>query len=214
MSEGHTPSPLRLRFETVGSIVAIVVGIAALFVSWDQGRVMRAQQHASVLPAIQIDGFVSEDQGRLSTGLRMRNNGVGPALIRDFRMHIGEETFTSWDELSSRAPAYTGRNWSSIVGRVLGPQEEIVAIDLFWDEDRITDREKLLGFLSDISDAMHIEVCYCSAFDRCFTSGFDPSGHQLPQLVPDCTSDSAWSDDVKIAPPSEDLSAQTASAGQ
>jgi hypothetical protein len=37
------PSLLRLRFETVGAIAAIVAGVAALFVSWDQARVMRAR---------------------------------------------------------------------------------------------------------------------------------------------------------------------------
>ena len=45
----------RMRFETVGSIAAIVVGVAALFVSLYQARVMQAQQHAAVWPILTID---------------------------------------------------------------------------------------------------------------------------------------------------------------
>ena len=38
--------PWHQHFETVGSIVAILVGLAALYVSWDQGKVMREQVRA------------------------------------------------------------------------------------------------------------------------------------------------------------------------
>ena len=57
----------RLRFETVGSISAIVVGVAALFVSWDQARVMRQEIRASLWPALQIDGFADTLADRITT---------------------------------------------------------------------------------------------------------------------------------------------------
>ena len=49
--------------QTLTGIGAMLVGIAALFVAWDQGRVMRAQQHGAVFPVLQVDGFCQQYAG-------------------------------------------------------------------------------------------------------------------------------------------------------
>jgi hypothetical protein len=195
-----------LSFETIGSIAAIVVGVAAILVSWDQGRVMRAQQHASVLPAVQIDGHVSEDAGRLSAGLRLSNNGVGPALIHDFTLEINGERVTSWDQLSARAPGESGRNWSTVTGRILGPGETITAIDLFWDlaEGPQIELDALRAFIAGLTDTAEVSVCYCSVFERCFISRTSPHGASLPAPTPRCPEISDWINQVELDPGSPD----------
>ncbi|MEO1039125.1 MAG: hypothetical protein AAFX09_06225 [Pseudomonadota bacterium] len=195
------PPKLRLRFETVGSIAAILVGIAAIMVSWDQGRVMRAQQHASVLPAIQIDGYVNENAGRLTAGLRLRNNGVGPALIHDFTLALGDETVTGWDEFTALAPSGSGRNWSSVTGRVLGQGEEITAIELFWEEASTEDLSALRNFVVGLTSAIDVSACYCSVFDRCFISRLGSDGALLPEPVRTCPETSDWTNQVELVDP-------------
>jgi hypothetical protein len=192
------PSSLRLRFETIGSIAAIVVGVAAILVSWDQGRVMRAQQHASVLPAIQMDGHVNENAGRLAVGLRMRNNGVGPALIHDFSLEVGGQAINSWDQFSDLAPARAGRNWSTVTGRVLGQGESITAIELFWTEGDVTDVDALRDFVEQLTTTVQADICYCSVFDRCFVSSMRPDGANLPRPVRACPPTTAWINQVRV----------------
>ena len=56
------------HLQAVGTLAAAIAALIALFVAWDQGRVMRAQQHASVMPilagSVQIDE--SGDQFEIS----------------------------------------------------------------------------------------------------------------------------------------------------
>ncbi len=193
------PSKTRLRFETVGSISAIVVGVAALYVGWDQARVMREQQHASVLPAIQIGGFIREDGERVSTGVDLRNNGVGPAFIHQFAMSLDGEALSGWRDLISRAPGDPGWNWATVSGRVLGPGEHLTAIELFWTAERAAGAEGLAEFLSRATETGVISVCYCSAFDRCYTSRSSPEGQSLPERVPACPDAPRWDDRIPVA---------------
>jgi len=52
------------KAEMLIAICAVLTSVIALFVAWDQGRVMRAQQHGSVYPVLQVDGFVSSTPTR------------------------------------------------------------------------------------------------------------------------------------------------------
>ena len=58
----------RISFEAVGSIVAVIIGLAALFVAWDEARSVRKQQAASVLPVIKIRTInLNNDEGSISS---------------------------------------------------------------------------------------------------------------------------------------------------
>ncbi|HCX12097.1 MAG TPA: hypothetical protein DHU81_17525, partial [Hyphomonas sp.] len=74
------------KVEMLIAICAVLTSAIAVFIAWDQGRVMRAQQHGAVYPVIQIDGFVSTSVDTASMGIRVSNSGVGPALIEQVRM--------------------------------------------------------------------------------------------------------------------------------
>ena len=43
------------KVEMLIAICAVLTSAIAVFIAWDQGRVMRAQQHGAVYPVIQID---------------------------------------------------------------------------------------------------------------------------------------------------------------
>jgi hypothetical protein len=193
---------LKTNHHALTAIGAMVVGLAALFVAWDQARVMRAQQHGSVMPAIQLDSFVQDNEGVLRVGLRMRNNGVGPALIHDFGVSVNGNSLNSWDNFSAIAPQTENRNWTSLLGRVLGPEEEIVAISLAWTEIDETNESEIGAFLYDLSRSATAEVCYCSVFDRCYVSRSTPTGHELPRQVDACPGTTDWNDQIHVTPQS------------
>ena len=93
---------LRLNFETVGSITAMVIGACALFVAWDQAQIMRKQQHASVLPVINIDGGFSTSADSHVMTLSFSNDGIGPALIESASLTLDGREILDWPDLRDR----------------------------------------------------------------------------------------------------------------
>lgn len=164
MSE-REPSRLRLRFETVGSISAIVVGVAALFVSWDQARVMRVQQHASVLPAIQIDGYWGEYEDSARFGVRVSNNGVGPAVIRHVGLSRDGEAVADSSALAQLFPADSNFSWSSMNGRILAAGSVVEPLSVSLPDD-VSQQDGAALVAEWVR--WDLEICYCSVFERCW----------------------------------------------
>ncbi len=79
------------KAEMLIAVCAVITSAIAVFIAWDQGRVMRAQQHGAVYPVVQVEGFVSSDQDFASMGIRLSNSGVGPALIERVSVLKGGE---------------------------------------------------------------------------------------------------------------------------
>jgi hypothetical protein len=169
------PSNLRLRFETVGSITAIVVGVAALWVSFDQARVMRAQQHASVLPALQIDGYWGEYEGGPRIGVRVSNNGVGPAIIHDVTLLRDGEPTTAYGDLMAIFPDEVSTSWSSMNGRIMAAGSVVEPMSIALSELPQGEAQQAL-----VSEWVRwgLEICYCSVFDRCWVANTESLGER------------------------------------
>ena len=154
--------------QTLTGIGAMLVGIAALFVAWDQGRVMRAQQHGAVVPVIQLDGFITSTLEQREMGLRIQNNGVGPAMIGTVELLRDGEPTTDFDPLLLRMPAGFDRSWSSVTGRALAPNGVVEPVVFRWDRDAL-DQQGLDDVLAEWS-RWDMRLCYCSVFDRCWVA--------------------------------------------
>jgi hypothetical protein len=177
-----------LRFETVGSIVAMIVGACALYITWDQARVMRAQQHAAVWPILTIDRATDTIDDRFLTNFNISNAGVGPAILKSAELKTGETQLASWAEYREKLPE-TMRETSSVShtsinGRVLAAADGFQPYGLSWVRDDITrDDFKAVQFaLSDIV----LEICYCSVFDRCWTTS--SAATSSPERIETCPS--------------------------
>lgn len=168
--------------QTLTAIGAMLVGVAALFVAWDQGRVMRAQQHGAVFPVLQVDGFVSNTPSDSSLGIRIANNGVGPALIRSITLLRDGERQTSLDEYRAGLPEGYDLSWSGLTGRALAPNETISPIRISWPADAISGAE--LYAAASQWDRWDLRVCYCSVFGRCWESS--PLGGARAERVQEC----------------------------
>lgn len=162
---------LKSNHQALTAVGAMVVGLAALYVAWDQARVMRAQQHGAVVPVLQIDGFIQTRSERRDLGLRIVNNGVGPAMIESVNLIRDGESRMGFDELIALMPEGFDRSWSSVNGRALAPGGEVEPATFIWARGELGEAE--LAALLDEWSLWTVEVCYCSVFDRCWTTTSD-----------------------------------------
>ncbi|MEE2527336.1 hypothetical protein V0U79_13295 [Hyphobacterium sp. HN65] len=169
--------------QALTAIGAMVVGLAALYVAWDQARVMRAQQHGAVYPALQMDGFVTYQNGRQSVGLRVTNSGVGPAIIEDVVLLRDEEPSEEFRSVIDLAPEGSDLSWTTMIGRVLAAGDAVEPIEMSWSADGPYQPE--MTPIADEWTHWDISICYCSVFDRCWRSATTGVGLR-PERVPHC----------------------------
>ena len=81
------------KVEFLVAVCALITSIMADYMAWDQGRVMRAQQHGAVFPVLQVDGFAEDDGRSTSIGINVRNSGVGPALVESVEFFVNDREF-------------------------------------------------------------------------------------------------------------------------
>jgi hypothetical protein len=177
----------KTNHQALTAIGAMVVGVAALYVAWDQARVMRAQQHGAVVPALQIDPYVSSPDGSFTMGIRVNNNGVGPAFVESVEVLRDGEVQASLDPLVTGMPSnLTDRSWSSMNGRVIAPGEEVTALRLSWAPGSVSGEQA--NALLENWDHWDLRICYCSVFDRCWTASVltlrdEPTRHCPVQTI-------------------------------
>ncbi len=181
-----------LNFETVGSIAAMIVGAAALFVAWDQAKIMRKQQHASVWPILSTDFSIDNDDDSLFLEFSVANDGVGPALVESAFVTANGEKKTSRSDFmdfifaDTKPVGSVSLRGGSIEKTVIGAGDNELVFKITWpiNEDNIaafgalTDRY-VAGEKLDVSMA----ICYCSVFDRCFVA----NGVDRPAEVDQCS---------------------------
>lgn len=81
--------PSKWDTDRVVSFIAILVGVGSLGIVVFQTQIMREQQRASVLPYLAI---VVQSRAE-TTGLALRNAGIGPALLDDVRVRYKGKDF-------------------------------------------------------------------------------------------------------------------------
>lgn len=172
------PKTLRLNFETVASIMAMLIGASALFVAWDQAQIMRKQQHASVIPILNVSGGFSSARNAHVMTVSIRNDGIGPAIIESAALTIAGEDVQGWPDLRERflpepLRAHYDTSLDSTIG-VLAAGERSEAIRISWPRgegrDEAFEALKARVFSSPGDNAV-FSVCYCSVFDRCWRAG-------------------------------------------
>ncbi len=169
--------PWHRHFETVGSISAIIVGVAALYVSWDQGRVMRDEVRASVWPAVQLEGYVDRTDDRLAIGLRLQNAGVGPARLERITIRDNGELVEDFEALVERMPPGAERSVQTVAGRILAAGDYAHPFELRYDDERLAGVDAV-DLLADLDERWSIEGCYCSVMDQCWIGGDRQTGQR------------------------------------
>ncbi|MEL7130550.1 MAG: hypothetical protein AAGK23_13485, partial [Pseudomonadota bacterium] len=129
------------KVEMFIALCALVSSMVAVFIAWDQGRVMRAQQHADVLPVLQIDGIISNETFGSELGLRISNTGVGPARIYSVALAINGTPVDSLTSIIQELPFTPNVSWRNVAGRSLAPGSDIIPVSLKWKPGEIDQGE-------------------------------------------------------------------------
>ncbi|MEM1410445.1 MAG: hypothetical protein AAGG79_06850 [Pseudomonadota bacterium] len=156
------------KVEFFVAVCALFSSIIAIWVAWDQSRVMRAQQDGMVFPVLQINGFVSTEEETVSMGVNIENSGVGPALIEAVRAFDREELIETLEPYRENlAPGYN-ISWTGLTGRAVAPGKEFDAISLEWPRENITQAQLNRSVLA--WGELDFEICYCSVFQKCWVT--------------------------------------------
>ena len=154
------------KVEFLVAICALITSIMAVYMAWDQGRVMRAQQHGMVYPVLQIEGSSTNTASYSSIGITVKNSGVGPALIESVVLKINGERETYLPDVLASLPTPDSDSSSGLAGRALAPGADVEAIRLRWDRESVTPDQIRDVVLSTAN--WELEICYCSVFGRCW----------------------------------------------
>ena len=130
--------------QAFGTLAAAIAALIALFVAWDQGRVMRQEIRASVWPALQVDGFSTQRDDDIVQGLNIQNAGVGPARIDSIAVFYQGALVTDLEALSELFPGHTGRSATSVSGRIIGAGDTVEVFSLVDLERHMTPVETAL----------------------------------------------------------------------
>lgn len=171
------------KVEFLVAICALIASSMAVYIAWDQGRVMRAQQHGAVYPVLQVDGYVSNRSDVTAVGINITNSGVGPALIESADFFVGDKKIQSFRGEEMSLPRGFQLSWSAIVGRALAPGETVTPIDMIWPVGALSTQD--VHSISEDAQAWRLEICYCSVFERCWMT--QKIGRSRAEPVETCT---------------------------
>ncbi|MEM1087172.1 MAG: hypothetical protein AAGH90_05535 [Pseudomonadota bacterium] len=170
------------KVEFFVAICALFSSLIAIWVAWDQSRVMRAQQDGMVFPVLQLDGFVSTEAETISLGLRLENSGVGPALIESVQIVDDKEYVTSLAPYRAILPEGFTISWAGLIGRAVAPGSGFDVLRLQWDSDEIT-RQELNAAAFEWGE-LDFEICYCSVFQKCWIETMSITRAQSVETCP------------------------------
>ncbi len=145
----------------VVATLAVIIGLTTMFVYIYQARIMSKQLHASVWPYIEV----ISSQGPSGISIDITNKGVGPAIIKKYRIIIDGKEFKE-DRIDSLLIKLVGRklnrNLTTIESRVLSAGDKINFI-------LITDLRDMVSLDSAMrKHPFSLEVCYSSIYDDCW----------------------------------------------
>lgn len=181
----------KISAQDLASYAALIVAVVALYVGWDQSRIIRNQQHADVYPVIQLKTqflLKTNEQGKTARHLTFEafNAGVGPAFAESGQLKINGVEIANVGELNKLFPngltdlgSYQGQFSNFILAP--GKSEMIWEVAFPYDEKT----EPLLNEFMQQFWAMEMQICYCSLYDKCWVSKYN-SGTPKPQPIKQC----------------------------
>jgi len=164
------------------SIVGVSTGAIALYAALSQADATSKQQHASVWPILTIDQNTQSTESSFIFEFAVKNSGVGPAILHSAQLTDGKEKLNSWEALQTRIPASIPRSGqsfgASLRSRALAPGDKVIPFGLIWNDNEsvkiqsVTIEKALAG--------VSLNVCYCSVFEKCWTTSSTTKGAPKP----------------------------------
>lgn len=147
----------RHRWDTLGVIIASLVGLLALVVSGYTAYIQRQQVRAQVWPRLIIGG------NGVERSLVAINKGVGPAIVRSAQVFVDGKPMPDWDHvMQAMGLAPHGYDVTTINHNILTPGEPLRMIH-FTDEARWKAFQAATGRAT-----ITMNVCFCSTLGDCW----------------------------------------------
>lgn len=178
---------------TIIAMAALATSVVAVFIAWDEARLLRRSQAAAFMPI--LDGSLSFnlDQDDIFIRLSAENVGHGVASIDSAELLVAGQSVDDWlvfqeKLLTPELAAAADLSWSS-TQRFLPAGERVDLFTLRWREDPKI-REAMTTFVTEqaldrYQDAS-FPLCYCSLFDACWIK--DLGGSERAEPVSNCPS--------------------------
>lgn len=153
---------------TALAVSAVAISATAAFIAWDQAQTAKVQKDASVLPAIQIDRFETDEGASVSVGFDVQNAGVGPAFMKTAVLRDSGEELQGYEHLAGVVPMGMRMDTEQLTGRTLAPGVELTALRMRWSADPMEGAPKDRIYVA--TDKLTLEICYCSTLDKCWVA--------------------------------------------
>jgi len=156
--------------QQITTIATVLIAVAALFLTIWQFRAMRIHNRLSVKPLLSYEiMYVRTDRG---FGIYICNNGVGPAIVRNFKIFVdNNEIISTRRKLLLEAVKVLKINYPYVQlyffddGTSMSAGEKLPLLTV--DENIKKDQEKLF---QDALPRIDIEIKYESIYKQRFTS--------------------------------------------
>jgi hypothetical protein len=165
---------LRMRFETVASLSAIVVGVAAVAVAWFEAQNSRDIRNATVMPVLQAGLSVNTSAEEISIGFVTGNTGPGVGMVHRVIFLAEGRRIESLADLRAELPpeldpAQAEYYTDAIETRAIGSGEGLAPLRLTWQRTPERSRASAAIFRGLTEGAfMEMRLCYCSVYDLCW----------------------------------------------
>lgn len=189
------------KVEFIVAVCALVTSVVAVYIAWDQARVMRTQQRADVWPVVQLSHNTDVRGERFIYELTVENAGVGPALLEGYQLAIpgapegGLAEFMAYllpAEFSPPGP----HTYNSVNGRVMRQGTALAMIGGSWEASSARQAAfdaRLSAYIGGERAPPVVRLCYCSILEDCWIASSE-AGETRPQAVRDCSDYSARPD--------------------
>ncbi|MEM6396397.1 MAG: hypothetical protein AAF741_08625 [Bacteroidota bacterium] len=140
-------------FQTIGTLLALVISVIALLTSIYEVNIMNSQQRAMVWPHLKLY------QSYNSEGFRIMgtNYGTGPAIVKSVEATFDGEPVAEINQLldkmlPGRTMGYNEIGVNKLSGTVFKPEEDRMLLSLPWNEESKAMLENL--------GRVNLTVCY------------------------------------------------------
>lgn len=168
------------------ALAALVTSVVAVFIAWDESRLMRRSQEAAFLPIIELEGGVNLAVPALE--FHVRNRGHGVAAMQSMMLFIDDTPLESWEQyaehfLTPELAKTADVSWEVPLGYFPAGDSRIV-MSLHWPEDLREQLRQHTRYGDHRLEDLRVDICYCSVFNSCWTHS--TSSSKRPTPTPSC----------------------------
>lgn len=147
------------NFQTATSLLAIILSLLAVYVSWRQLRIYENQLKSSVWPYLEMR-YVQRDN---KFKIVLFNQGVGPAVIKSSHFQLRGKTYTQLSEFAEKE--LTGLQETDLayttISNVVSANQSIELISIKADS-------LLMKSIVENLELEDFKIIYSSIYDECW----------------------------------------------